>query len=155
MRAALLLLPFLLACGATGPIAINEFVASNQAGLIDDAGGTPDWIELFNTSAAEVSLDGWFVSDDVGNPERHPLAGLTVPGDGYLLLFASGDVAIGDDHLGFKLSAGGEEVVLSSADGIVDATAYSVQTPDVAMARIPDGTGDWAEADPTPGATNE
>ena len=151
----ILILPLLAGCGPTGPIALNEFVASNVTGLIDDAGGTPDWIELFNTSSEDVSLDGWALSDSSGNPTRDPLDGMTIAADGYLLLFASGDTTLGDDHLSFRLSAAGEQVILSSPDGVVDATNYGAQTSDIAMARIPDGTGDWVEAAPSPGALNE
>lgn len=151
----LLLLPFLAACAASGPVALNEFVASNIDGLTDDSGGTPDWIELVNTTSSEVSLDGWFVSDDSGNPTRHGLDGLTVPADGFLLLLASGDQSIGEAHLSFKLSAAGEEVLLSSPDGIVDSIVYDEQTSDVSLGRVPDGTGEWDELDPSPGESNE
>ncbi len=154
MRSLLLLLPLLAACGSSSPLALNEFVASNVTGLTDVAGGTSDWIELFNTSSADVSLDGWFVSDDAANPQRHALDGLTVPADGFLILYASGDPTIDVDHLIFKLSAVGEQVVLSDADGVVDSVTYGAQTADIAMARIPDGTGDWTEAAPSPGEPN-
>lgn len=149
----LLLLPFAAACSA-GPVTLNEFVASNVTGMTDLSGGTPDWIELFNTTGNDVPLDGWFISDNASNPQRHPLDGLTVPADGYLLLLASGDTSIGTNHTNFKLSAGGEQVVLSDAEGIVDSTSYGEQTPDIAMARIPDGTGDWTTAEPSPGEAN-
>jgi hypothetical protein len=149
----LLLLPLIAACGVS-PVTLNEFVASNVTGMTDLSGGTPDWIELYNTSAADVALDGWFISDNASNPQRHPLDGLTVPADGWLLLLASGDTSIGTNHLNFKLSATGEQVVLSDAEGIVDSTSYGEQTPDIGMARIPDGTGDWVAAEPSPGEAN-
>ncbi len=155
MRTLLLLLPLLAGCPATGPVALNEFLASNQNGLVDDSGGTPDWIELLNKSGSDVSLDGWFVSDDTEDPRRHGLDGLTVPADGLLLLYGSGDTSIGEAHLPFRLRMDGEEVVLSNPDGIVDAIAYDAQEPDVSMARVPDGTGDWVAATPTPGDFNE
>lgn len=154
MRSLLLLLPLLAACAAPGPVVLNEFVASNVAGLTDDTGATPDWVELFNLTAADVSLDGWFVSDDVSNPQRHALDGLTVPADGFLLLYGSGDVTLGADHLSFRLSAQGEQLVLSDSEDIVDSTSYGAQESDIAQARIPDGTGEWTEAAPSPGAPN-
>jgi len=149
----LLLLPFVAACG-TSPVTLNEFVASNVTGMTDLSGGTPDWIELFNTTGNDVPLDGWYISDNASNPLRQTLDGLTVPADGYLLLLASGDTSIGANHLNFKLSATGEQVVLSDSEGIVDSTSYGEQTPDIAMARIPDGTGDWTTAEPSPGEAN-
>jgi len=151
----LLLLVTLAGCQATGPAALNELVASNTTGLTDTSGDTPDWVELANTSSSEVDLTGWFLSDDAGNPNRHALDGLTLPADGYLILLASGDTTLGGDHLPFKLSAEGEQLVLSSPDGIVDAVNYGPQEADVAYARLPDGDGEWAAATPTPGAANE
>jgi len=154
----LLVLPLLAGCPSgdgSGAIALNEFVASNTTGLTDDSGDTPDWLELVNLSDAEVALDGWAISDDSGNPLRHSLDGLSVPGGGYLLLFATADTTRGDDHLSFRLLAAGEEIVLSDPEGVVDQIAYGAQTPDVATARVPNGTGEWVQATPTPGESNE
>ena len=152
------LLPLLLllaGCSASGPIVLNEFIASNVTGVTDSTGSTPDWIELFNTSGEPVSLNGWFLSDTSGVPERAPLDGITVPASGFVLLMASGDTTRGGDHLNFRLAATGEEVVLSNSEGIVDAFSFGEQTSDVSMARVPDGDGDWVEAPPTPGESNE
>ena len=44
-------------------------------------------------------------------------------------------------HVGFKLSASGEEVGLVDRDGrtIIDAVTFGPQLPDVALGRLPDG----------------
>jgi len=149
----LLLLPA-LGC-SPGSIVINEFVASNIEGITDSEGGTPDWIELGNRTDGDVSLDGWFLSDDEDTPQRHSLDGLVVPAGGYLVLLASGDVSRGDDHLSFRLSRDGEMVILSDGDGVVDDVAYGAQEGDLALARVPDMTGRWAAAEPSPGRANE
>ena len=148
------LLCSLLLAGCSTDVVLNEFVALNQNGLIGPS-GSPDWIELYNVSGGEVTLDDWFISDDVGLPEKAPLAGLTVPANGHLLLIASGDPTLGDNHLPFRLNGEGETIVLTGPQGSGDEVTYYVQQPDVAMARIPDGTGDWVEATPTPGAANQ
>jgi hypothetical protein len=149
------LLLALAGCDQPGAVVLNEFLASNITGLTDAAGATPDWIELYNASAEDVPLDGWFLSDDAGNPRRHPLDGLVVPGDGFLLLFASGQTAQGPEHLPFRLSAAGEQLVLTEEDVVVDSVDFGAQVADVSMARIPDGSGDFVAGTPTPGAPNE
>ncbi|MCO4773597.1 MAG: lamin tail domain-containing protein [Deltaproteobacteria bacterium] len=156
MRPNLLPLLLLLLPGcASNSIVMNEFVADNATGITDST-GTPDWVELANLDSEEVSLDGWSISDDYSTPGRHPLDGLTIPGNGYLLLIAAGDSALGDEYLSFRLSASGEALLLSDADGIVDDINYLAQQTDLAMARQPDGTGDWVEGVvPTPGAPNQ
>ncbi|MCP4872332.1 MAG: lamin tail domain-containing protein [Proteobacteria bacterium] len=155
LRALLPLLLVLGACGPSGPIVLNEFIASNQGGVVDITGDTPDWIELHNTTWDQVALDGWFITDDPDELDLHPLDGLSVPAKGYLLLYASGDTGIGDEHLPFRLSMAGEEVLLSGPDGVADSFAFGEQTSDTALARIPDGTGSWAAAEPTPGESNQ
>lgn len=146
---------------ADGQVVINEFMASNASTVSDESGAFPDWIELHNLGGTDVSMDGWYISDDPTLPDREPLDGsLTVPAGGYLLLWADGDVDQGLDHLSFRLAAAGEAVVLArTVDGAVqavDTVTYGEQQTDVSTARSPDGTGDWAETtSPTPGAANE
>lgn len=141
-------------------LVLNEFVASNSTGITDESGAFPDWVELYNPTNAEISLDGWYLSDDLGNPMRHALpATWSIGAGGFLVLFADGDIDQGDDHLPFRLSAAGEDVVLSYGDPgsnqIVDGTTYGLQDTDGAMAKIPDATGDWtATGTPTPGDFN-
>ena len=147
--------------GCGGGLVINEFMASNASTATDESGANPDWIELHNLGSSAVSLDGFYISDDLAEPDREPLDGsLSVPAGGYLILFADGDVDQGANHLSFRLAKAGEDVVLStdgeSAVEVVDSTTYGEQQTDVSMARSPDGTGDFAASDsPTPGAANE
>jgi hypothetical protein len=158
MHRLLFFLPLLLAgCPAAGgtTVVVNEFLASNVDGLVDSSGGTPDWIELFNLGPEDVSLNGWTISDNSATPDRQGLDGLTVPGDGFLLLFASGDPSLGEGHLAFRLSAAGEQVLLTDLEGGTDQIVFGAQTTDVSLARVPDGVGEWQEATPSPGASNE
>ena len=54
------------------PVAITEFVASNDHGLIDGEGNASDWIELYNGGPGLVSLDGWCLTDDRADPLGPP-----------------------------------------------------------------------------------
>ena len=40
-------------------IQINEIVSSNQSSYYDEDGETPDWIELYNPTPSNISLNGW------------------------------------------------------------------------------------------------
>ena len=156
----LLLLPLLTAC-TTGDLVLNEFVASNATGHTDESGAYPDWIELHNPTSVSISLGGYAISDDSTLPERHLFdASLSIPAGGYQVVFADGDTIDGALHLPFRLSAAGEELLLSVDNGegyeVIDQVAFGEQQTDVAAARIPDGTGDWSEGvTPTPGAAND
>jgi Lamin Tail Domain len=143
--------------GDTYDIAINEFMASNASTLTDEAGAYPDWIELYNAGSTSVDLDGFFITDDLKEPEKHEFAGgLSIEAGGFLVLFADGDVKDGDLHLGFNLASAGEDLAIYDADGNnIDALTYEAQATDWSAARVPDGSSTWEITDsPTPGSSN-
>ena len=69
-------------------IRINEVAASNSI-FLDEDGDTPDWIELYNYGADEISLNNWSLTDilDDNNPWTFP--DITIDADEYLLIWAS------------------------------------------------------------------
>src|SRR4028118_1958996 len=89
-------------------ICVNEIMPDNETALIIGMGATPDWIELHNPTDADIDLEGWSLTDDENDPKLSVLPqGLILPAKGFLILFATGDVSIGAEHLAFQLSAGG------------------------------------------------
>lgn len=75
---------------ARSGIVINEIMTSNGGALLDEAGETPDWIELFNAGSEPVDLDGFGLSDDPGRPFKWVFPPrIIVPGE-YFLVYASG-----------------------------------------------------------------
>lgn len=77
-------------CGPPPPVFINEVVAANRSGLLDEDGDTPDWIELYNGGDAPISLHDWGLSDDPEEPFRWRLPNRSLPPGGRLLVLASG-----------------------------------------------------------------
>ena len=55
----LVLLSFIMSFGFSQNIQLNEIVSSNQSSYYDEDGETPDWIELYNPTASNISLNGW------------------------------------------------------------------------------------------------
>ncbi len=162
MRRILLLAPLLLAgCDVAPTLVLNEFMASNTVTLTDSEGGTPDWIEVHNNGDSAISLAGFSLSDDSTLLDRGPLPlDVELEAGGYALFFCERDVVGDPQVLPFRLSAGGEEVLLSYdfGDGpeVVQSLTYGAQISDVSMARMPDGDGEWTEdTTPTPDAANE
>ena len=103
-------------------VVINEFVAENGASATDEDGANPDWIELLNTTAADVNLDGWWLSDDPAVPMKWRIPAVTLAGRGYLVVFASGKNRANPAavlHTNFQLSSAGESVLLTRPDGSV------------------------------------
>ncbi|MED5370615.1 MAG: lamin tail domain-containing protein [Myxococcota bacterium] len=143
--------------GSAVVLHINELMASNSSGVQDEGGAYPDWIELYNPGDQDIDLTGYRITDDLDEPDKYILAGVTVPAGGYLLLYADGDTDEGLQHLGFKLSKDGESVGLYTvADELVDSVRFEAQETDISYARVSDGAAEWVTDDtPTPGAANE
>lgn len=137
-------------------IVVNEFMASNATTIQDEAGAYPDWIELYNPTDEDVDLGGWFMTDNLEDPEKSELPDVTIEAGGFLLLFADDDQEDGPLHLNFSLDAQGEAIGLYGPDGgTVEELEFDEQAVDISMARIPDGSGTWqATGDATPGESN-
>ena len=108
-----LLCSFLLASEGRGaePVFISEFLASNNGGLADEDGATPDWIEIFNSGTTNVNMDGWFLTDTAGNLAKWRLPATNIAANGFLIVFASGKNRVVPGaplHANFSLSASGE-----------------------------------------------
>ncbi|MFK8164264.1 MAG: CotH kinase family protein [Lewinella sp.] len=129
-----------------GDLVINEFMASNDVTVADERGDFDDWIELYNNTSSPIDLTGYFLSDNPDNLDKYDLPdGTTIAGNGYLIIWADED---GDEqeglHANFKLSAGGESVLLMNADTvIIDEVTYGEIETDISYARLPNGTGDF------------
>jgi len=126
---------------------VNEIMASNVNSCTDENGEHDDWIELYNPGPGPVSLEGFAITDDPADHTKKVFgAGLEVPGDGVLLLWADDGTGPGEGHLPFKLKAKGESVSLYDPDGaLVDELSWTDALDDVSWARFPDG-GDTISA---------
>ena len=51
-------------------IVINEYSAANYNTYQDNYGEYEDWVELYNTSAVAIDIDGWTITDKPSNPTK-------------------------------------------------------------------------------------
>ena len=143
-------------------VIINEFLASNGSGLVDEDGEYSDWIELYNPSDAAINLSGWSLTDDPGQPGKWPFPDITLPGKGYLVVFASGKDRTGADtelHTNFRLDKEGEFLALYN---ILDqlwmeaaSSQFQEQFRDTSYGRYGDGLVYGYLGRPTPGEPND
>ena len=112
---------------------ISEFMAANSATLADEDGAYSDWIELHNPDAGPVDLTGWYLTDSASKKTKWQLPAVSLPGGGYLVIFASSknrrDPAA-RLHTNFALSADGEYLALIKPDGMTAAFEYAPAYPD-------------------------
>src|SRR5262245_4976231 len=142
---------------------INEFVASNTSGLVDEDGEAADWIELYNGDRRPVNLAGWSLSDDPNNPEKWVFPDRSLEAGAYLVVFASGKdrkPLTGEKplHASFRLDKNGGFLGLYNIfeERWIDTLtpAYPEQFPDMAYGRA-EGQGEFLYLlQPTPGGPN-
>ncbi len=147
-----------------GYVIINEFVASNNAGLEDEDGDTSDWIELYNAGDSPVDLAGWALTDMVYDRNKWTFPDITVDSGEYLVVFASGKdrkPTNGDNlHTNFRLDRLGEYLGLYNLVGepqplSVFDPAFPMQATDFSYGRYAGRPGFWYLQPPSPGAPNE
>ena len=122
------------AVGSTPPCCdITEFVASNASGIRDAEGDRPDWVEIFNAGNDLVDLSGMYLTDDGENLKEWQFPnGVSLPGGGYLVVFASNKDAVlagGELHTSFALGADGEFLALVDKDGTTIIDQYAPEFP--------------------------
>ena len=101
---------------ALGQIIINEVCSSNNDSFLDNNGDSPDWIELLNTSDSAISLEGYYISDNLDYSYKWQLPDVTIAAGEFLLILADGQDNADELRTSFKLAKLGEEVVLKSPD---------------------------------------
>ncbi len=152
------LLGFCTFLGAQG-LVINEIVASNDSTsmIADDFGDYDDWVELYNNSNETIDMSGYYFSDDASEPDKWRFPnGISIPGDGYLIVWTDSDNGQGDLHTSFKLAKSGEHLVLSDSFlVVVDSLTFGEQETNVSFARIPNGTGNFTPRAPSFNQNNE
>lgn len=103
----------------------------------------PDWIEIYNSSAAPVDITGFKIYDSGGmtgtKPKKEFPAGSIIPANGFLVIVTDDTTASG-----FGLSSGGEKVWIEDAAGLLlDSVAFTAMTETQSYGRYPDGSPFW------------
>lgn len=135
---------------------INEIIASNQAGQMDDFFEYDDWVEIYNPPGSGITnLAGYYISDDPDSLDKWMIpaddAGVTtVLPNNFIVFWIDDDYGNanpqGADHnAGFTLSTDGETFLLTAPDGvtIIDSVTYPVMAPDISWGRTCDGCDSW------------
>ena len=142
----------------TGGPTISEFVADNSNSYEDEDLDASDWLEIVNGSAAAVSLDGWFLTNDATVKNKWPLPAMTLAANAYRVVFASAKnriAPVGQLHTNFTLVKGGGYLALVRPDlTVASEFTYGPQTKDVAYGEIGGGRQRGFLETPTPGKKN-
>ena len=139
---------------------INEFLAKNETGLLDDNNEREDWIELYNYGTTIVNLLDWCLSDDEDDPAQWCFEeDIFLEPNSYLVVIAGGDVNTLNPlyfHTNFKLKGGGEYLGLYEPNNAIPVDFYDPfpeQEDDQSYGKVPNGV-DSSYLVPTPNAAN-
>ncbi|MSQ79346.1 MAG: T9SS type A sorting domain-containing protein, partial [Flavobacteriaceae bacterium] len=142
-----------------GEVVLNEFLAQNQNDSTTAASQHEDWIELANITSNDLLLDSLYLTDDFMVPDKYIFSANTViHTHGYLMLWADGNTQAGAEiHCGFKLSASGEQLMLSNASGqVYDSLSFGEQKVDTSLGRCYKNGWKWEQLPhPTAGKENQ
>ena len=83
-------LTFAFSPHATSQVIISEFMADNTRTLADEDGAYEDWIEIYNTGAGAVNMDGWYLTDDASDLTGWRFPSTNLNAGSFLVVFASG-----------------------------------------------------------------
>ena len=136
------------AAGAS-PLRINEVCASGDI-HVNDYGKKTDWLELYNTTDEDISLEGLYLSDNQGKPQKFQFSAgdmgvsseeLIVPAHGTRIIWCDKKDSRSQLHAPFKLeNADGAKVNIQAADGSwADCLEYMEQNKFQTFGRYPDG----------------
>ena len=142
-----------------GPLYINEFMASNSDYKMDEFWEYDDWVEIYNSSNAQVWLGDIYLSDNMGAPGRYRLPDTFIEPEGFYTVWLDSNPEQGPNHAPFKIKKAGEELRLSQRPAygfsLIDSITFGQQETDISFGRSIDGGTEWiAFSGPTPGYSN-
>ena len=80
----------LAASAEAASLRINELLASNRSGALDDTGNTSDWVELHNAGDKMLRLGKFRLWSGGAKPSAWALPNIAIAPGGYQLIWMSG-----------------------------------------------------------------
>ena len=103
-----------------------------------------DYIELYNGADEDISLEGWYLSDDEADLLKCQLSEVVIPARGYVALHADDGRGEDNSSLDFKISPMGEKLFLSDSSGeLVDSVLIPELKFGETYSRTRDGKDSW------------
>ncbi len=126
------------------PVCINEVSAANNT-YVNEYFKRNDWVELYNTTDADIDVEGMYLSDKPDNPKKYQIVGgeasTIIPAHGYLIVWCDKLEPLSQLHADFKLDADGGDIILTAEDeSWSNRLTYAAMKADETAGRYPDGT---------------
>jgi hypothetical protein len=142
-------------------IVINEYTGANYDTYTDNYGQYEDWLELYNPTATDIDIAGWYLTDRSSNPTKWLVpSSFIVPANGVSIVYCSGkdEVAGGYAHSNFKITQtkGNEVLMITNPSNILqDSIRVFPNQNSHTRGRQMNGALNWSVfTSGTPGANN-
>lgn len=131
-----------------GVLHINEVMTINESNFVDDFGGRPAWIELYNSKFAPLEISSVYITTDTTtSPDQWyavPLHDVNtkLPKRQHVIFWADGKPSRGTFHTNFVLAPDRpNEIFLFDSDKqtLIDHVVVPVLQPNTSYARVNDG----------------
>jgi hypothetical protein len=159
LRTILCLMGIAAAIQVPAGVQLNEVLARNAGSAVDSQGRSPDFVELINTEAVDVSLSGFRMSVSGADPSQWAFpSGAKIAAGGFLTVWCddtrrASSILETDLNIGRSLGKNSGGIFLyDAASNLLDSVSYGFQIVDLSFGR---SSGQWRLlASPTPGAVN-
>jgi hypothetical protein len=134
---------------------INEYSAANYDSYQDNYGEYEDWVEIYNSTANPIDINGYFITDKVSNLTKWQVpASFIIPANDVGIIFCSGrdEVSGGFAHTNFKITQtkGNEVFIISDASQVLlDSISISPNIESHSTGRETNGSSTWSVFDNT------
>jgi len=151
-----------VACGKPGEkqpaaLQINEVLANNQGGLLDQKAKASDWIELHNHGTKAIELQGFYLTDREDEPTQWAFPEWTIAPGEHRIVFASGSAKATEKeaHTNFKLRSGESVFLFDDQQRLLDSVVIQAAYPNQSQGRSLENSEEWAlYPTPSPNAAN-
>lgn len=143
---------------------INELLADNTSGIIDNAGERDPWVELLNAGGTAIDLSNYYLSDDYDHPLKWKFpAGTMIAAGEFKLVWLDGEAdqsASEAPHASFRVSPSTGSLALSRVQNsratLIDFLNYQSLASNRSFGSFPDADPFQRQVfqTPTPGAPN-
>ena len=130
------------------PVRINEVSASNSI-FVNEQFKRNDWLELYNTTASPIDVEGMYLTDNIKNPKKYKITkgstetSTVIPAHGYLIVWCDKLETVSQLHASFKLDKDSGHLMLTAAEeSWSDEFVYTSHNGDESVGRYPDGAND-------------
>lgn len=142
MKNCVILILISLSLSINAQLRINELMSNNVSALMDESYNFSMWVELYNPTSTNISLNTYYLTDNLSDPTKWRLPGKKIAGYGFDLLWMERPERL--QHASFKLDPdGGSLYLLNNTGELIDSVIYPSQHRNVSYGRVTDTSDEW------------